>query len=45
MKYNFDKEVDGLTYTDFDFDSIMLYGEQAFTNDWSKKTMEDVSGK
>jgi len=44
MQYNFNLEANGLTYTDFDFDSIMLYGEQAFTNDWSKKTMLDKTG-
>lgn len=41
MAYNFNVVKDGLTYTAFDWDSVMLYGEQAFTNDWSKKTMED----
>jgi len=34
----------GIAYTDFDFDSIMLYGNTAFTKN-GQYTMEDLTGK
>jgi len=45
LAFAFNKVDKGLTYTDFDYDSIMLYGNNAFAKDYSKNTMWDKFGK
>jgi len=45
LAFAFGKVQNGLTYTDFDFDSIMLYGNNAFAKDYNKPTMWDKTGK
>jgi len=45
LKFAFNKVTNGLTWTSFDFDSIMLYGNNAFAKDYSKPTMVDKTGK
>jgi len=45
LKFAFDKRTNGLTWTSFDYESIMLYGNNAFAKDYSKPTMVDKFGK
>jgi hypothetical protein len=45
LAFAFNKVDRGLTYTDFDYDSIMLYGNNAFAKDYSRPTMWDKKNK
>jgi hypothetical protein len=45
-EFNFDKTPGGQTYNNFDFDSVMLYGEYAFSKQRGVlRTMQDKTGK
>lgn len=43
LEYNFNK-YNGQLFTPYDYKSLMHYDNQAFTNDWSKKTIVALDG-